>query len=69
MSYRYYWISAIIVMGLTFIIGFVTKRQSKKDLFLIGIQVIGGLTILGGLVVGLAKLLVFLGIAEEAFIL
>ena len=69
MNPRYYWISALIVIGLTLTIGFATQRKTGRDLALIGVQVICGLFVLVGLVSGLVKLLVFLGIAEEGFVI
>ena len=69
MSLRYYWISALIIIVLTITIGFATKRNSRKDIIIIFAQVSATIFILVGLIFGLAKLLVLLGIAEEGFVL
>ena len=69
MSFRYYWITTCLVVGLTLIIGFITKCKSKKALAIILIKVTFGLATFIGLVAGLAKLLVIFGIAEVGFVL
>ena len=69
MSPRYFWVSILIVIGLTIIIGFITQRKSGKELGLILIQVTCWLATFVGIIIGLTKLLVVLGIAEEGFVL
>ena len=69
MGPRYYWISALVVFGLTLIISFVTQKCSPKAVSLIFIKVILGLTVLVGGIAGLAWVLVFFGVAEDGFVL
>ena len=69
MSSRYYLFSALIVIALTLIVGVASQRKSLRELFLIFIQVVVVLVALGCIVVGLVKLLIFFGIAEEGFVL
>ena len=66
---RYYWISALILVGITVLISFNTQRRSQKEFFLVLCWVAGAMALLMGIIVGASKLLVTLGIAERGFVL
>jgi len=68
MSPRYYWITALIVFGLTFAISWVTQRRSRKQVVMIFFGVLGGVVLFGVALIGVAELLVHLGIAQQGFI-
>ncbi len=68
MSVRYYWISFIVVLGLTIIISWVRQTRSRKEFFLIMVFVTVGLVLIGFILAGLAKLFEYLGISESGFI-
>ena len=69
MSFRYYLICFVIVLALTTIISWVKQARTRKEFFIIMAWVAGSLVLTIGLIIGLAKLLVALGIAESGFIL
>lgn len=69
MSPRYYWITTILVIVITWVTGYVTEQRTWKELFVIMCWVILGLALMVGGVIGFSKLLVFLGIAETGFVL
>ncbi len=68
MSIRFYWISFLIVMGLTLLISWVKQTRTRKEFFMIMLKVILGFTgtVLG--LWGLSYLLVALGISKSGFI-
>ena len=66
---RYYSISALILVVLTAAISFATNRRSRKEILFILFCVAGGMIILVGLIIGVSKLLMVLGIAENGFVL
>ena len=69
MSFRYYLICFVVVLVLTTVISWVKQTRTRKEFFTIMAWVAGGLALTIGLIIGLAKLLVLLGIAESGFIL
>lgn len=68
MSWRFYWISFVIVMGLTVLISWVKQTRTRKEFFKILLQVSLGFvgTVLG--LYGLSELLLALGISKSGFI-
>ena len=68
MSARYYLISFVIVMVLTTIISWVKQTRTPREFFMIMLGVTLGFAgfVLG--LIGLAKLLEFLGVAESGFV-
>ncbi len=68
MSIRFYWISFLIVMGLTLLIRWVTQTRTRKEFFMIMLKVTLGFTgtVLG--MWGLSNLLVALGVSKSGFI-
>ena len=68
MSPRYYWISFLVVMGLTVLISWVKQTRTRKEFFMIMLKVTLGLVGVGFGLVGLSKLLVALGISKSGFI-
>ena len=68
MSPRYYWISFLIVFGLTVLISWVKQTRTRKEFFMIMLKVTLGLVGVGFGLVGLSKLLVALGISKSGFI-
>ena len=69
MSPRYYIISAVIVLGLTAAISYWKQKRTAREIFIVLFQVAAALALLLGMVIGLAKLLEVLGIAQSGFIL
>ena len=65
---RYYLISGIAVLALTFVISRVRQATTKKEFFIIFVSVAGGFVVLMGFLVLLSKILVWLGIAKTGFI-
>ncbi len=68
MSFRYYLICFVVVLVLTTIISWARQTRTRKDFFIIMAWVAGSFGLTVGLIFGLAKLLVVLGIAESGFI-
>lgn len=68
MSWRFYWISFVIVMGLTVLISWVKQTRTRKEFFTILLKVSLGFagTALG--LYGLSELLLALGISKSGFI-
>ncbi|MDH5762606.1 MAG: hypothetical protein OEZ51_06480 [Nitrospinota bacterium] len=68
MSVRFYWISFLIVMGLTLLISWVKQTRTRKEFFMILLKVTLGF--FGTIIVlwGLSHLLVALGISKSGFI-
>ena len=69
MSPRYYLISGIIVVVLTMIISWWKEAKSIKEVFVVFCRVVALLLILIFALVGLVELLVYLGIAQDGFII
>ena len=69
MSIRFYWISFVIVMGLTILISWVKQTQTPKEFSMILLKVT--LVFIGTIFAlwGLSNLLVVLGISKSGFIL
>jgi hypothetical protein len=68
MSIRFYWISFLIVMGLTLLISWVKQTRTRKEFLTILLKVTLGFV---GTVIalwGLSNLLVVLGISKSGFI-
>ena len=68
MSIRFYWISFLIVMGLTVLISWVKQTRTRKEFLMILLKVTLGFA---GMVLGLwglSYLLVALGISKSGFI-
>lgn len=68
MSWRFYWISFLIVFGLTLLISWVKKIHTPREIALVLLKVTLGVAGFGLAVFGLSKLLVALGIAKSGFI-
>ena len=68
MSIRFYWISFVIVMGLTVLISWVKQTRTRKEFLVILLKVTLGFigTVLA--LWGLSHLLVALGISKSGFI-
>jgi hypothetical protein len=69
MSLRYYLISGIIVVVLTMIISWREQKNSVKEIFIVFFRVIILMSIFLFLLVGLSELFVYLGIAQDGFII
>ena len=69
MSPRYYLISAILVVALTVVVSWWKQKRTAREVFVVFCQVLVLLVMLLGSVVGLAKLLEILGIAQSGFII
>ena len=68
MSWRFYWISFLVVLVLTVLISWVKQTRTRKEFFMIMLKVTLGLVGVGFGLVGLSKLLVVLGISKSGFI-
>ena len=68
MSVRFYWISFLIVMGLTVLISWIKQTRTRKEFLTILLKVSLGFvgTVLS--LWGLSNLLVVLGISKSGFI-
>ena len=66
---RYYLISAVVVLVTTAAISIWKQKQTGKKIFLVLCQVVAFFALILGTVMGLAKLLAVLGIAQSGFIL
>ena len=69
MSPRHYLISGIIVVVLTMIISWWKETKSIKEVFVVFCRVVALLLILIFALVGLVELFVYLGIAQDGFII
>ena len=69
MSPRYYLISGIIVVVLTMIISWWKETKSIKEVFVVFCRVVALLLILIFALVGLVELFVYLGIAQDGFVI
>ena len=69
MSPRYYLISGVVVVVLTMIISWWKETKSLKEVFVVFCRVVALLLILIFALVGLAELFVYLGIAQDGFII
>ena len=69
MSPRYYLISGIVVVVLTMVISWWRGKRSIKEVFIVCCQVILLLFMLVFALVGLVEFLVYLGIAQNGFII
>jgi hypothetical protein len=67
MSFRYYLITTLLVLGLTAAISIWREKRSWKEILGVLVQVIAVLALIAALVVGGAKLLAMLGIAQSGF--
>ncbi len=68
MSPRYYIITALLVFGLTAGISYWKKIRTKREIAIVLGQVILSLAVIVGVVAGVAKLMVELGIAQSGFV-
>ena len=69
MSPRHYLISGIIVVVLTMIISWWEQKKSAKEIFFVFCRVVVLILILLFMLVGLSELLVYLGIAQDGFVI
>ena len=69
MSPRYYLGTAILVAVLTLAISVWKKQQTGREIFWVMVKVILALAVIVGGVLGVAKLLAFLGVAQSGFFL
>ena len=68
MSMRFYWISFVIVMGLTVLISWVKQTRTRKEFLTILLKVTLGFIATVLALWGLSNLLVVLGISKSGFI-
>ena len=69
MSPRYYLISGVVVVVLTMIISWWKETKSIKEVFVVFCRMVALLLILIFALVGLVELFVYLGIAQDGFII
>ncbi len=68
MSWRFYWISFLVVLVLTVLITWVKQTRTRKEFFMIMLKVTLGLVGVSFGLYGLSELLVVLGISKSGFI-
>ncbi len=68
MSWRFYWISFLVVLVLTVLISWIKQTRTRTEFFMIMLKVTLGLVGVGFGLVGLSELLVVLGISKSGFI-
>ena len=68
MSIRFYWISFLIVMGLTVLISWIKQTRTRKEFLMILLKVTLGFIGTVFALWGLSYLLVALGISKSGFI-
>jgi len=68
MSWRFYWISFLVVLVLTLIISWIKQTRTRREFFMIMLKVTLGLVGVGFGLVGLSELMVVLGISKSGFI-
>ena len=68
MSWRFYWISFLVVCGLTLVISWVKQIRTPREIGMVLLKVTLGAAGLGLVLFGLSKLLVALGIAKSGFV-
>ena len=66
---RYYLISAILVVALTVVVSWWKQKRTAREGFVVFCRILALLVILFGAVIGVAKLLEILGIAQSGFII
>ena len=66
---RYYIVTTVLILILTFTISFWTKKKTGKEIFEVFIKVAAVFGAIVGGVLALGWLLAFLGIAQSGFIL
>ena len=66
---RYFWVSTLIVSGLTIVIAITTHKKTSRQVTILFIKVALGVTIFTGAMVVIAYLLKVFGIAEEGFVI
>ena len=69
MSPRYYISTAIFIGGLTFAISYWKNKQTGKEIFMVFMNVLTTTGVIIGVVLALAWLLAYLGIAQSGFFL
>ena len=69
MSPRYYLITTILVAVLTLAISWWKQKQTAREIFLVMVKVVSVIAIIVGVIVGVAQLLAYLGIAQSGFFL
>jgi len=69
MSPRYYIGTTVLIGVLTFAISFWKKKQTGKEIFEVFLKVVTATGVIVGVVVAIAWLLAYLGIAQSGFFL
>ena len=69
MSPRYYVVTAILVVVLTLAISVWKQRRSGKEILKVFCGVVGVLAAIFATVIGIAKILAILGVAQSGFFL
>jgi len=67
MSFRYYLITTVLVLSLTAAISVWREKRTWKEILVVMAQVVAALVLIAALVLGGAKLLAVLGIAQSGF--
>ena len=69
MSPRYYFFTTILIAVLTLTISWWKQKQTVHEIFWIMVKVVSALTIIVGVIVVVAQLLEFFGVAQSGFLL
>ena len=67
MSPRYYLLTATLVAVLTLVISWWKQRRTGHEIFWVMVKVVSILAIIVTVILGVAQLLAFLGIAQSGF--
>ena len=69
MSPRYYLLTATLVAVLTLVISWWKQKRTGREIFRVMVKVVSILAIIVTVILGVAQLLAFLGIAQSGFFL
>ena len=67
MSPRYYLLTATLVAVLTLVISWWKQKRTGREIFWVMVKVVSVLVIIVTVILGVAQLLAFLGIAQSGF--
>lgn len=69
MSPRYYFFTATLVAVLTLVISWWKQKQTGREIFWVMVKIVFALAIIVGVILSVAQLLAFLGVAQSGFFL
>ena len=69
MSPRYYLFTTLLVAVLTLAVSWWKQKQTGREMFLVMLKVVSVIAIIVGVIVGVAHVFTYLGIAQSGFLL